>query len=285
MFMTTRRSGAGLKSAWNFLFRRIVRVVPIYWIFTALKIMIVVAVPAASLKAMPTVSHIAASFFFVPHESLGQFWPVLPVGWTLNFEMFFYVVFAVVIAIGIDRILGVALVFGLIVLAGQAGGAPAFLDFYIDTLLIEFIFGMVLARFVAMPWWTRLKGLQQLLAGTALCAVALAFVLLEGQLPRGFTWGVAAACVVCLALLLEESVRASRMLRPAVRAGDSSYSLYLTHTFTVPAAIVLAGKALGANELVAVLLAAIASVVVAEITYRALERPLLHAISRRLPRT
>ncbi len=286
MAMTTRGAGAGVVAAWKFLIRRIVRVVPIYWIFTALKLLIVLVVPVASLKAMPTVSHIAASLLFIPHQAFdGQFWPVLPVGWTLNFEMFFYAVFAVMIATGVHRILGVALAFGVIALIGQLDLSPGFLVFYCDSLLIEFLFGMALAGFVASPRWLEITGRKKDLLVTVLCVAAVVFVLLEGQLPRGLTWGVSAACVVCVALLMEQRVRTSRLLRQAVPAGDSSYSLYLTHTFTLPAAVVLAGKVIGLNQAVVVLFAVLASVVVAEVAYRLIERPLLRAISRRLPRS
>lgn len=286
MAMTARRAGDGMKSAWNFLVRRVVRVVPIYWVFTAAKLLIVFAVPAASLKAMPTADHIITSLFFIPYQTVtGDFWPVLPVGWTLNFEMFFYVVFAVVIATGVHRVLGVLVLFGGIALIAQWDLAPNFLRFYFDSLLIEFVFGMALAGLVASPRWDFITGRKKIVVGVMLGAVAFLFLTLEGNLPRGLTWGVSAACIVCLALLFEQWVRDSRLLRPAVRAGDSSYSLYLIHTFTVPAAVVLAGKFAGANQPVAVLFAAVASVVAAEIGYRILERPLLRAISQRLQRS
>lgn len=285
MAMTTRRAGAGARVAWDFLVRRVVRVVPIYWIFTALKLLIVLAIPVASLKAMPTVTHVAASFFFVPHQTpSGEFWPVLPVGWTLNFEMFFYAVFAIVIAAGVQKILGVAVIFGAIALVAQLHLAPSFLNFYVDSLLIEFALGMCLAALVSSQAWKAVAGAKKVLVGLALCVAAILFLMLEGTIPRGLTWGGAAACIVCLTLLLEQNVRDCQKLRPLVKAGDSSYSLYLIHTFTVPAAVLLAGKVVDSNPVVAVSFAVIVSVVAAEIGYRVLERPLLRAVSRRLPR-
>jgi exopolysaccharide production protein ExoZ len=45
---------------------------------------------------MLTTQHIVASLFFIPvrSPSSGEIWPVLVQGWTLNFEMFFYLIFA-----------------------------------------------------------------------------------------------------------------------------------------------------------------------------------------------
>lgn len=285
MALTTRHAEAGGAAAWSFIVKRAIRIVPIYWIFTALKLLVALAVPAASLKAMPTADHIAASLLFIPHESAqGEFWPVLPVGWTLNFEMFFYVAFAAILAIDAHRLLGVMLLFASMTAIGKLDFSPDFFHFYLDSLLFEFLFGMVLAGLAASPRRAQMTGWKNVFLSALLCCVALLFLVFGDPLPRGLSWGIPAACLVCLALLWEEHVRGCRLLHPAVRAGDSSYSLYLTHTFTVPAAVIIAGKFMEANQTVTVLFAAITSVMVAEVTYRLLERPLLRAISRRFTR-
>ena len=283
MASTSMRLRTGLAGARTFLLRRVVRVVPIYWLVTALKILIVLAVPAASLKSIPTIEHVLCSFLFIPHKTLaGEFWPVLPVGWTLNFEMFFYLVFAGVMLFTRYRFLGVAATFGLILTSELFAPSWDVLEFFRDSLLLEFLFGMAIAHVARSERWAKLVRQQSFLCATGLTLLMVLALSVEGHLPRGLTWGIAAACAVAMMLIFEEFVRRSRALAPAVTAGDSSYSLYLVHTFTVPGSIVLMGKLGVAWEPLAVSVAAIASVLAAELTFRAIERPVLRALSRRI---
>jgi exopolysaccharide production protein ExoZ len=78
------RPGAPIK----FFARRLARIVPLYWAATAILVWFVV--PYASTKA------VLGSLFFVPHLPVEA--PLLFVGWTLIFEMFFYVVFAIALS-------------------------------------------------------------------------------------------------------------------------------------------------------------------------------------------
>ena len=86
----------------QFIERRIVRIVPLYWALT---------VPTALVSLDggfhfgPTADFgsLARSFLFIPewNEKLGMVTPILMVGWTLNLEMFFYAAFA--LALGRPR--------------------------------------------------------------------------------------------------------------------------------------------------------------------------------------
>jgi peptidoglycan/LPS O-acetylase OafA/YrhL len=69
----------------TFFARRLARIVPLFWAATT--ILVWVVVPYASTKA------VLGSLFFGPHIPSEA--PLLLVGWTLIFEMFFYVVFAI----------------------------------------------------------------------------------------------------------------------------------------------------------------------------------------------
>jgi len=80
-----------LKEAGNFFWRRIVRIAPIYWVYTLLKVALVLALPSLALRTSISAEHVLASLFFWPTVApWGLIQPVLPVGWSLNFEMLFY---------------------------------------------------------------------------------------------------------------------------------------------------------------------------------------------------
>jgi peptidoglycan/LPS O-acetylase OafA/YrhL len=75
-----------------FLRKRLIRIVPIYWLTTMLALSTLGSIHPAT---------VAASFFFVPNvnEYSATVTPVLSVGWTLNLEMFFYALFALALAV------------------------------------------------------------------------------------------------------------------------------------------------------------------------------------------
>ncbi|MEY9103377.1 peptidoglycan/LPS O-acetylase OafA/YrhL [Sinorhizobium fredii] len=78
----------------KFIWDRIRRIVPIYWFATA--VMIAGALAGLFPNLALTLDHVLASLFFIPFRSpsSGEIWPLLVQGWTLNFEMLFYAVFA-----------------------------------------------------------------------------------------------------------------------------------------------------------------------------------------------
>ena len=84
------------RASGNFIVRRLIRLWPTYALFTVLMLVAMVFVP--DVLEHPTIdpAHTAASFAFIPwpEPGDGHYYPVLGQGWTLNYEMFFYVCFA-----------------------------------------------------------------------------------------------------------------------------------------------------------------------------------------------
>jgi exopolysaccharide production protein ExoZ len=85
----------------DFIANRIVRIVPMYWLVTLALVIAAVCVPALFPRLKIDAGHVVASLLFMPSRSPfnGELWPVLVQGWTLNYEMFFYGVFALVLFI------------------------------------------------------------------------------------------------------------------------------------------------------------------------------------------
>ena len=100
------------RAAFIFMKRRLLRIVPLYWFYTLLKVALILALPGLATRSSVDSAHLAASLFFTPAMSpWGLIEPTLPVGWTLNFEMLFYAVFALAIALGAPRIKFCLLIF------------------------------------------------------------------------------------------------------------------------------------------------------------------------------
>lgn len=77
------------KSAISFALDRFWRIVPNYWLATALLLTVL------NMWGHWPVEHIVSSAFFIPHQSPAGLYPVLGIGWTLNLEVYFYVIFTI----------------------------------------------------------------------------------------------------------------------------------------------------------------------------------------------
>jgi exopolysaccharide production protein ExoZ len=266
----------------KFFVRRLARIVPLYWAATAILVWFVV--PYASTKA------VLGSLFFTPRIPSEA--PLLFVGWTLIFEMFFYTVFA--IALFAQRRVAVvagASVFliAFTVLFGPAPGlsahAPAAsgIAYLADSIIIEFMFGMAIALVYRaggrLPIWATI-GL--LVAGVVWLAATAPAV------PRLYSAGIAAALIVAaLSLSSMSSPKDSLLVRGVVFLGDISYSLYCTHLLTFSfVAWVVAELALGpvgdAWTYMGVMLAT--GLVVAAGTYLLFEKPTTDFLKRLIER-
>ena len=144
------RTARGYGSAWGglvFLTRRIIRVVPLYWLMTSL--VLAGAALAPELLNMPVGGSavVVGSYAFFPVlRDGGELRPVLGQGWTLDYEMFFYVLFAMSMLLPRrPGLVGLASALVGLVLIGQvAHPADAALGVWTDTLLLEFLFGVAI---------------------------------------------------------------------------------------------------------------------------------------------
>jgi len=86
----------------DFLIKRIIRIVPIYWFYTLIMAALLLLVPHLFSDGKSfDLTHAITSFLFIPWENNSGFLkPVLQVGWTLNFEMYFYLIVTLLLFFG-----------------------------------------------------------------------------------------------------------------------------------------------------------------------------------------
>jgi peptidoglycan/LPS O-acetylase OafA/YrhL len=76
----------------NFLVKRIIRIVPLYWILTLGVFSIAIFYPDLLNNTTANFEHLIKSLFFIPFDKNGSgHFPILFLGWTLNFEVIFYI--------------------------------------------------------------------------------------------------------------------------------------------------------------------------------------------------
>ena len=219
----------------RFLARRLIRIVPLYWAVTSLYLGLTLFSPEmATSSYSPGV--IAASYLFFPYpRDDGVMQPVIGLGWTLNYEMFFYLVFG--LAVAVRRVAAVAGVAAVLLLGfwlnRVAGPLPGALGFWTESVVLEFVFGMAAA--LALRSGVRLQPATAVaLMGAALVALALALpIRLVPNVSRGINWGLPVALVVAGAVLGDFRRSDGRLARALGLLGDASYSLYLLHPFVI----------------------------------------------------
>lgn len=226
------RAGPG-----RFLLQRFIRVVPLYWIFS---------VPYLFRNwygGGVTGGQIWNTVFFLPVFDISQFQnPAHPFGWTLSFEVWFYLLFGLGLAVAGYRAIEfmvALLLLGVVGVGAFYGDAWFFPRFAAHPLVMEFVAGCVIYRLRSRLGL--LSGCLAVIGCVVILPLALEHqqlgahnsVLLSEQLgwQRAVIWGSLATCVVVLALSLER--RGVSCPTWLALLGDASYSMYLVQPFVL----------------------------------------------------
>ena len=266
----------------DFLFQRAARIVPLYWLATGLAFLLA----CLGLKvwgASTDLGLLVKSLLFVPSTNAeGRTWPTLYLGWTLNYEMFFYAVFAVVLLLPQRlRVVTLAFVFlGLVVCNAVFRSANPIMATYTDPIILEFLIGIAIGTILGADLRRR-----SLRSSMLMCAALLLATFIVGHLLSALSFAWIAAVLVVGALLLERLDRLP--FSAALKAvGDASFSIYLFQQFAFDGAFVLlTGVALITKLPLATghmtrPAAVLAAVLVGLVAYRFVERGLMHATRR-----
>ncbi|WP_415919315.1 acyltransferase family protein [Tateyamaria sp. SN6-1] len=274
-FVITLSAARYLGQPGAFLWRRAVRVVPLYWLFTTLMVAALILIPGGAKDTQFDPLQILSSYGFFPYErGDGRIAPVLSLGWTLNYEMWFYALAALCLALPRPLISLSVLMTSLVVAGSLIGWQSPQWAFWTNSIILEFLFGVGLARLWQRGWHMPHMGLA---VGGAAVGLALLVVLDPLPLPRFLAAGVPAAIIVASGTLL-----CPMRTLPGMVWGDASYALYLSHRFALRAATLLLVPLLPATVAGAAIYTAVVcglALAVGLLTHLLIERPLLRAMS------
>lgn len=219
-----------------FWLQRVVRVLPMYWLYTTVVLVALALMPQLFFNARSfDWAYIARSYLLIPavNPTIGGITPAFSLGWTLYFEMLFYFLFGLCLVLR-GLTLRVAVFAGVVLvlvainrlsMPFDPSAHPVFAT-WTSPQLLEILAGagiaLVATRLMALP----------LPVGGALLALGVAFYAI-GRDPVNLVnvWTAAAAvAIVSGALVLERAAR-RRPLRALVFLGDATFSIYLAHPF------------------------------------------------------
>lgn len=229
----------------KFLKDRFFRIVPLYWFFTISFYLVALSFFYGDDFDL-SLSNLVMSLLFLPYGEgdVGFSYPVLGVGWTLIYEVYFY--FLVFLSIKFYRKSFDVFLICILLFLVFVGTLIKFLNFdfgsiffaWTDYMLLEFAFGILLAKGyfkyrVSLLKFVSLYILVLFVLSMLFIQMFSTITVMEmqgfGNFYRVFTIGTVAASIVALLLLVENQVSLLQGQRFFIAFGASSYMLYLLH--------------------------------------------------------
>lgn len=274
MALTARPLASHIDGHRVFLLHRLVRIVPLYWVVNAFKIVALIALPV-SLFGHPDIVNIIYSLLFIPSRNAqGVIETFYGVGWTLNFAMLFYVLFALALWLRVRAlaIVGPALI-SLAILSSWRQDDWVSLSFFVDPIVLNFLWGMLLAEYVLSG-----RRMPLVMAFAALVVGAGVTFIWPGVQLLGLQYATLVAGIIFL-----EPVLKDRLPKWLVKGGEASYALYLFHPLIGVAVASLLSKMGVKSGWLAMVCIIGSTVVAAFVIYAKFELPLTRWLRRRAP--
>ncbi len=225
------------QSAMDFAVQRIVRIVPLYWVVTTVFVAAAKIRPDLAPSTDPGVFDYVRSLFFIPYfKQDGTLSPIITMGWTLNYEMYFYLCVCASMAMSRKHSGWIAsgLLLMLYLLIGKAAGGPAAREFFGNEMQIEFLLGMLIFTMYCRGWM-RVPAPMLIFGGALAYSLMAAGEMKYAAVNRAVVFALPSALLVYCGIALESAVTRmpARLLDILVGVGNASYSTYLTHYFVV----------------------------------------------------
>ena len=259
----------------TFFLKRLIRIVPAYWFYTSIVIFLLLFLPQLYGTLRFDGSFALLSYLFIISETnAGTPGVALGVGWTLAFEMYFYVLATIALLISRDKwfwVVTVAIVAGAM-LSVFISPPPALIP-VVSALPLEFLVGVAIARAYFSGF--RLGPMSAFLSlGMGFIGLYLVgYVELTEESfydpARLLFYGIPGTLIVLGLVSLNDVLRFPAF---TLLIGDASYSLYLSHQFVLQASSLVLPK-LGLPALVLLVLYIALALAVALLSYRLIEQP------------
>jgi exopolysaccharide production protein ExoZ len=229
----------------DFFKKRLIRVIPLYWLVSLIFILLLLMNGRTVNTDRAITSFVIFPFFSNPSLDI----PVLIQGWTLSFELLFYMVVSAAMMMNRQWYVLIVVLFFLtcIIFNYHFAGTTrnTFIRFIGNGIMLEFLMGAI-----AGIVFLRLVSVKPVVANMVLFAgaggllislftgygsVSEAAKVVSGALSyqRALIWGLPSALLVA-GVALKEKTRILFVHPFWVAIGNASFSIYLTHLFFLP---------------------------------------------------
>ncbi|MCY2736637.1 acyltransferase [Klebsiella pneumoniae] len=231
MSMTTQNKPGGLKSSTLFIKKRIYRIYPTYWVW--LSILIILWLSNLALRNHDfSIYKILTSYLLLPYidNNTTSVGPILAQGWTLVYEMFFYITFSLLILIKTDnktKILAITIIFLIAFFFGKNSILPSeSLNIFLSNFVL-FFFPVGMLIFVL-----RNKIQKYASHAVAKLTIHLISIFLFFYLVFFIDSSASEAIKIAFSIFIFISFMISTIKNKILlMIGDASYSIYLSHIF------------------------------------------------------
>lgn len=229
-FIMVYTSFSGSKADFSrsqFFFKRFVRIYPIYWFYCILYLVfhhyVGKAYDGSAIEFL-------GSFLLFPGYSPFIIGP----GWTLSYEVYFYLCFGTVLVLSLRRgLLVLATFFFLSIILGLIFRvADPVLRVLTDSLLIEFLFGAGIA-YLLLVGVRAPVGLSFVMQALGLAAFLVGYLIGYSRFPSLIMWGIPSAILLAGLVFNERNGLTPNLVKKCAFLGNSSYSLYLIHILLI----------------------------------------------------
>ncbi|MBI3758390.1 MAG: acyltransferase [Deltaproteobacteria bacterium] len=183
----------------QFMVKRIIRIVPFYWAATTLVFCVGILLPSLLHTSRPDLLNYIRSLFFIPYDTPAGAIPIMGLGWTLNYEIYFYAVFAISLVLNArfaTRLCAIGILAVMFSVEFMHPASPA-RAFYGQTIVVD------------LSWQEAIWTLPE----------------------RFLTAGIPAAIVVFSMIVLEREAGITTRNRTLLLVGEASYIIYLIHPY------------------------------------------------------
>lgn len=236
-FIMVAVAGVSVRPA-EFLWRRIVRIYPSYWLVSLAVLAVTFIAPQIVNSSVEGPISVWRSFLLVPAPTV----PLLAVGWTLVHEMYFYIVFAILLLLRLPTLAGLlvwatVLVVVTLLAPDQVSAFPV-LHVMTSPLTAEFMMGAL----IGVLWRRRCTAGATTASIVGAAALALSIFYIAPTIPlvtnpQFELWRVAIFCIPCTLVIYGlagiESLYHVKPWPLLVLIGDSSYAVYLLHVLVL----------------------------------------------------
>ncbi len=227
----------------HFLLKRLIRIIPLYYFITIVTLLAILFVPSMFQEVHFEWSFFFKSLCFIPFDITGQYTiqPLMRIGWTVNYEILFYLIFLVAMKINHQHRGIIASIFIITssILHKTVSLANIPLYFYTNPIILEFMMGILIYYIYQF-----LKTKKEYLISHSSISIILILLIVSMfiylctigvhaeiyEIQRVIHWGIPCAIIFLSSLLLEFYYQPPKFL---IQLGNISFSVYLMHYYII----------------------------------------------------